>query len=72
MDGKALRVRIFYAGVEPSIRKEAWKFLLGMYPAGSTAAYRQALLQKRSAEYELVKAQWTSITDKQAARSGAP
>lgn len=70
MDSKALRARIFGGGVEPGIRKEAWKYLLGMYhPEGSTAAYRHALNQKRSAEYERIKAQWTSISDKQAARS---
>ena len=68
MDGKALRLRIFNAGVEPSIRREAWKYLLGLYPAGSTSAYRAALAQKRAGEYERIKAQWSSIGDKQAAR----
>ena len=68
MDDKALRARIFGGGVEPGIRREAWKYLLGMYPPISTAAYRQTLFRKRVAEYEQIQAQWTSITEKQAAR----
>lgn len=68
VDGKALRLRIFNAGVEPSIRKEAWKYLLGLYPAGSTAPHRACLARKRAREYDQIKAQWTSISDKQAAR----
>lgn len=68
VDANTLRTRIFYAGVEPNIRKEAWKFLLGMYPKGSTSAYRSNLLAKRCEEYTHLKAQWTSITEKQAAK----
>ena len=68
VNANTLKTRIFRAGVESKGRKEAWKFLLGMYPKGSTLAYRQSLLTKRYKEYQHLKAQWTSITDKQAAR----
>lgn len=61
-------MRIFSAGVEPKARKEIWKYLLGLYPPGKTAAQRQTLLQELRAEYEQIKAQWTSITDRQSAR----
>lgn len=69
VDEKGLRMRIFRAGVEPSIRKEVWKLLLGMYPAGRTGAHRHAFLQQRRQEYDRIKAQWTSITDCQAKRN---
>jgi hypothetical protein len=72
VDEKGLRMRIFKAGVEPGIRAEVWKFLLGMYPAAKTAAHRQGFLQQRREEYERIKSQWTSITDVQAARSAHP
>ena len=64
-------MRIFSAGVEPEARKEIWKYLLGMYPAGKTAAQRQVLMQSLRQEYEDIKAQWTTISGKQAARCGS-
>ena len=69
MDEKGLRTRIFKAGVEPGIRKEVWQYLLGLHPAGKTAAHRKGLVQGLRQEYEQLKAQWTTIADKQAARS---
>lgn len=35
-----LRRRVYEGGVEGSLRKEVWKWLLGMYKVGSTAAER--------------------------------
>jgi hypothetical protein len=72
VDEKGLRMRIFKAGVEPAIRKEVWKYLLGLYPTGRTAAHRHALLQQRREEYQRIMAQWTSITDCQAKRFASP
>lgn len=72
VEEKGLRMRIFKAGVEPGIRKEVWKYLLGLYPAGKTAAHRHAFLQQRREEYGHIMAQWTSITDCQAKRSAHP
>ena len=68
VDEKGLKQRIFKAGVEPGIRKEVWQYLLGMSPPGKTAAQRKAFLQELREEYQEVKAQWTTISDKQAAR----
>lgn len=38
---------MFAGGCEEEVRREAWKFLLGMYPKGSTAAQRAELAQVR-------------------------
>lgn len=49
MDGKlsvgepAVRKNIFRGGLEPSIRKEAWLFLTGVYPWTSTAIERNMI-----------------------------
>ncbi|KAK9814540.1 hypothetical protein WJX72_007608 [[Myrmecia] bisecta] len=67
VDEKGFRQRVFYSGVEPGLRREAWKFLLGFYPMDSTAKQRAALLDAKRREYEQLKAQWTTITDAQAA-----
>ena len=67
-DESALRQRVFHSGVEPGLRKEAWKFLLGFYSFGSTHAERAGLRADKQAEYARLKAQWTSITEAQAAR----
>ena len=50
------------------VRREAWKFLLGLYPADMTGAARAAAMEARRAEYERLQQQWTSISDRQAAR----
>ncbi len=68
VDEKGLRLRIFKAGVELSIRREVWQYLLGMCPPGKTGAQRKAHMQELREEYQKIKAQWTTITDKQAAR----
>ncbi len=41
----AMRDRVSASGCCPSIRCEVWKWLLGMYPRGSTAAEREAVVQ---------------------------
>ena len=65
---KALRRRIFYSGIAMEIRKEVWKFLLGLYPMSSTAAERADILKQKRLQYGRVKAQWTSISPEQAAK----
>lgn len=69
-DETSLRRRIFLSGVEPGLRREAWKFLLGFHSFSSTHAQRRKLQAERRTEYGQLKAQWTSITDAQAARFG--
>ncbi|KAF3453735.1 hypothetical protein FNV43_RR04176 [Rhamnella rubrinervis] len=68
MDSKALRKRIFYGGVEHSLRKEVWAFLLGYHAYDSTFAEREYLRSVRKSEYENVKTQWQSISSEQAKR----
>lgn len=64
----ALWRRIYAGGIAPDLRREVWKFLLGVYPADSTAAERERILAELRAEYRSISAQWQSITSSQAAR----
>ena len=48
-----LRRRVFCSGIDPAVQPEAWKFLLGLYPAHSTEEERQQLLAKRRKEYQV-------------------
>ncbi|XP_066147309.1 TBC1 domain family member 15 [Euwallacea fornicatus] len=64
-DVESLKVMIFRGGISPSIRKEAWKFLLDYYPWNSTAVERQKLVGTRSDEYYVMKLQWKSFTKTQ-------
>lgn len=68
VNDSAFRERVFYSGVEPELRREAWKFLLGLYKADSTASERRQLVRERRTEYETLRRQWTSITEQQASR----
>ncbi|BDA49286.1 TBC1 domain family member 15 [Coccomyxa sp. Obi] len=65
---KAMRARVFYSGCEPEVRREVWKFLLGLYPADSTALERAAILKEKKRRYATIKSQWTSIGPEQAAK----
>ena len=66
MDERGLRRRVFISGIEPGLRKEAWKFLLGFYEFNSTAKQREELRCKRLAEYKKLRAQWETIGAEQA------
>ncbi|KAJ7978962.1 RabGAP/TBC domain-containing protein [Quillaja saponaria] len=68
MDSKALRKRIFYGGLEHTLRKEAWGFLLGYHSYDSTYAEREYLKSVKKSEYETIKNQWQSISQEQAKR----
>ncbi|KVI11681.1 protein of unknown function DUF3548 [Cynara cardunculus var. scolymus] len=67
-DLNALRKRIFYGGVEHSLRKEIWAFLLGYHAHDSTYAERQHVMTVKKSEYETIKNQWQSISPEQAKR----
>ncbi|KAH7444094.1 hypothetical protein KP509_02G064400 [Ceratopteris richardii] len=64
----ALRKRIFYGGIEPGLRHEVWKFLLGHFPYDSTYKQRAQLVVKKREEYLILKSQWQTITEQQAKR----
>ena len=53
-----LRQRIFDGGCEPSIRKEIWPILLGIFPnqASSTSKQRSDFIKQKSADYVQLKA----------------
>jgi hypothetical protein len=68
LDSEALRKRIFYGGIEHSLRKEVWKFLLGAQAYDSTYAEREYLETVKKSEYETIKNQWKSISPGQAKR----
>ncbi|KAK9812377.1 hypothetical protein WJX73_005909 [Symbiochloris irregularis] len=67
-DEAGLRERIFHSGLDKGLRREAWKFLLGFHAFTATHAQRATLRTEKRAEYSRLKAQWTSITEAQAAR----
>ncbi|KAL2619860.1 hypothetical protein R1flu_000065 [Riccia fluitans] len=68
MDPKALRKRIFHGGIEPEVRHVVWKFLLGYFRFDSTYAEREYLIAKKKEEYEILKAQWQTVSPEQAKR----
>ncbi|KAJ4826125.1 hypothetical protein Tsubulata_038636 [Turnera subulata] len=68
VDSNALKKRIFYGGVDHTLRKEVWPFLLGYHDYDSTYAEREYLKATKKLEYETVKRQWQSISSEQARR----
>ena len=68
VDQRALRARVFQSGIEPGLRREAWRFLLGLYAFDASAAQRAQHKEARCTEYRRLKAQWSTISDEQAAR----
>ena len=68
MDEPHFRQRVFYSGIAPAVRREAWKFLLGIYSAKESSRERQTRMTDMRAEYEKLKAQWTTITGPQETR----
>eukprot|EP00759_Apiculatamorpha_spiralis_P018336 PhF_6_TR24782/c0_g1_i1/m.34052/K20168/TBC1D15; TBC1 domain family member 15 len=59
---------VYAGGMHPSLRKEVWPFLLGMYAWNSTFQEREKLRKEHHQRYLDLKAQWTSIREDQAAR----
>ncbi|KAI9375853.1 rab-GTPase-TBC domain-containing protein [Aspergillus egyptiacus] len=55
-----VKERIFHGGLDPNdgVRKEAWLFLLEVYPWDSTSDERQALMNSRRDEYIRLKGAW--------------
>lgn len=64
-DVESIKNLIFRGGIQPSIRKEVWKFLLDYYPWDSTSLDRQKLVTQKSEEYYIMKLQWKSMTKTQ-------
>jgi hypothetical protein len=55
-----VKERIFHGGLDPNdgVRKEAWLFLLGVYPWDSSRDERQALMNSKRDEYIRLKGAW--------------
>ncbi|KAM6977944.1 TBC1 domain family member 25 [Aplochiton taeniatus] len=55
-----LRLRIYHGGVEPSLRKVVWRYLLNVYPDGLTGQERMDYMKRKTREYDQLKGEWTS------------
>ncbi|XP_067095624.1 TBC1 domain family member 25 [Osmerus mordax] len=55
-----LRLRIYHGGVEPSLRKVVWRYLLNVYPDGLTGQERMDYMKRKTREYDQLKREWTS------------
>lgn len=69
-EGKIINVeevkdQIFRGGMEPTIRIDVWKFLLGVYEWDSTYASRSKARKRRLDDYFRMKLQWTTIRSEQ-------
>ncbi|XP_007529450.1 TBC1 domain family member 25 isoform X2 [Erinaceus europaeus] len=53
-----LRLRIYHGGVEPSLRKVVWRYLLNVYPNGLSGRERMDYMKRKSREYEQLKSEW--------------
>ncbi|XP_059359686.1 TBC1 domain family member 25-like isoform X1 [Carassius carassius] len=54
-----LRLRIYHGGVEPSLRKVVWRYLLNVYPDGLTGQERMDYMKRKTREYDQLKCEWT-------------
>eukprot|EP00736_Rhodelphis_marinus_P006448 Rmarinus@m.14655 len=66
-----VKEKIFQNGIEPTARQDVWKFLLGYWDWKATFKARAESRAVLAAEYETYKAQWSSITERQASRFSA-
>ncbi|XP_051965411.1 TBC1 domain family member 25-like isoform X1 [Xyrauchen texanus] len=55
-----LRLRIYHGGVEPSLRKVVWRYLLNVYPDGLTGQERMDYMKRKTREYDQLKSEWTT------------
>ena len=58
---REFRLAVYRGGLEPGLRKIAWKHLLNLYPAGLTGGERLAYLKERSRSYTDLKADWMGL-----------
>ncbi|XP_069544662.1 TBC1 domain family member 25 [Brachyistius frenatus] len=55
-----LRLRIYHGGVEPSLRKVVWRYLLNVYPDGLSGQERMDYMKRKTREYDQLKSEWTA------------
>lgn len=68
---EGLHQLVFRGGITHSLRKDVWKFLLGMYPYDSTAQERVESRKEKVDSYYRMKLQWKSLRPKQEERFSA-
>uniref|UniRef100_A0A8C2D6C1 TBC1 domain family member 15 n=1 Tax=Cyprinus carpio TaxID=7962 RepID=A0A8C2D6C1_CYPCA len=68
-DPQKVKKLVFRGGIDPSQRKEVWKFLLGFYPWNSTTKEREDILRVKTDEYFRMKVQWKSVSEEQEMRN---
>lgn len=57
-----------FQGVDHSVRKEVWKYLLDYYPWNMSDSERKVLRDQKAEEYYRMKSQWKSMTPLQESR----
>ncbi|KAL5019137.1 hypothetical protein ScPMuIL_004859 [Solemya velum] len=62
-DDYQLRKSIFFGGLEPTLRHEAWPFLLHYYPFDSTFDEREDIRNDKYIEYQNIRAMREAMTD---------
>lgn len=63
-----LREKMYFGGVDESIRADVWAYLLQLYPVGSTLLERETIDASLKREYEALKGQWKAISAEQEKR----
>ncbi|WKX96871.1 hypothetical protein Q1695_012932 [Nippostrongylus brasiliensis] len=63
-----LKMNVFRGGLDPDLRKEAWKYLLGYRLWEETNSQFEKKRVNLAKEYERLKAQWLSISEDQESR----
>lgn len=59
-----VKSRIFHGGLDPSVRGDAWLFLLGVYPWDSSKDERECLYESYTTAYSELKVKWVLDEDK--------
>lgn len=67
-DVNTLKDMIFHGGLTPSLRIEAWKYMLGIYKWEYSDTMNATLKKKRSEDYYRMKLQWMTVSDEQEKR----
>ncbi|GIY88034.1 hypothetical protein CDAR_516172 [Caerostris darwini] len=70
-DFETLRQRIFKGGLVNSVRKEAWKYLLNVFPPEACSKEKAVIQNKNSETYFRMKLQWKSFSADQESRFSA-
>lgn len=60
-----IRQLIFQGGLEPDLRIEGWKYLLGIYPWKCNYDDREAVRRSKTEEYFELKGKWFNDTEMQ-------